>query len=75
MGGGETQGFTGPPNLFGQVPEHIFEQCQPPGEALLLQYVGDGLLSSGQEKRVVKEATNKLFDFLGNQGLNVLENK
>ena len=35
----------------------------------------DDLLLSGQEKTVVKEATNKLSNFLGKQGLGVLKNK
>jgi len=35
----------------------------------------DCFLLSGQEKRVVKKATNKLFNFLGKQGLGVLKNK
>lgn len=68
------QGFTGPPIYLGKVLEQILEQFQPPKEELLLQNVDDRLLS-GQEKTVVKEATNKLFNFLGKQGLGVLKNK
>lgn len=35
----------------------------------------DDLLLLGQEKTAVKEGTNKLFEFLGKQGLKGLENK
>lgn len=68
------QRFTGPPINLGKVLEQILEQFQPPKEEFLLQNVYDRLLS-GQEKTVVKEATNKLFNFLGKQGLGVLKNK
>ena len=69
-----TSGVYRATNLFGQVLEQILEQFQPPQEELLLQNVDDHLLS-GQEKTVVKEATNKLFNFLGKRGLRVLETK
>lgn len=68
------QGLTVPLNFFGQVLEQFFEQFQPWEEVFLLQ-CGDDLLLSGREKTAVKEATNKLFDFLGKQGLKVLENQ
>ena len=68
------QGFTESLNLFGQVLQQILKQFQPLEGVLPLQYVDD-LLLSGQDKTVVKEATNELFDFLGKQGLKVLENK
>lgn len=62
------QGFTESPNLFGQVLEQILEQFKPPSGVLLLQYV-DYLLLSGEEKQMVKEATDSLLNFLEKQGL------
>lgn len=68
------QGLTVPLNLFGQVLEQFFEQFQPSEEVFLLQ-CGADLLSPGQEKTAVKEATSKLFDFPGSHCLKVLENQ
>lgn len=68
------QGFTEPPNLFGQELEKILETFQIPEGVKLLQYVDD-LLTSGVEKSEVKEATNKLLNFLGERGLRVSEDK
>lgn len=68
------QGFTESPDLFGQVLEQILEQFQYPQGVLLLQYVND-LLLSGQDNTVVKEATNKLLNFLGKQCLRESKNK
>ncbi|NXX87326.1 POLY protein, partial [Urocolius indicus] len=45
----------------------------PPG-VTLLQYFDD-LLISGEESNIVKEATNSLLNFLGEQGLRVSKNK
>lgn len=68
------QGFTESADLFGQVLEQILEQFQYPQGVLLLQYVND-LLLSGQDNTVVKEAANKLLNFLGKQCLRESKNK
>ena len=68
------QGFTESPNWFGQTLEQILEHFRPPEGALLLQDVGD-LVLSGSEKVGVKRATNELLNFLGKQGLRVSKNK
>jgi len=68
------QGFTESPNLFGQELEKILETFQIPEGVMLLQYVYN-LLISGEERSEVKEATNKLLNFLGEHGLRVSEDK
>ncbi|NXW39427.1 POLY protein, partial [Phaetusa simplex] len=52
----------------------VLEQFKPPLGVALLQYVDD-LLISGEEENKVKEATNELLNFLGQQGLRVSKTK
>ncbi|NWT48584.1 POLY protein, partial [Chroicocephalus maculipennis] len=49
-------------------------QFKPTQGIVLLQYVDD-LLISGEEESKVKEATNELLNFLGQQGLRVSKTK
>lgn len=55
------------PNLFGRVLEKALEKFQVEEKVKQLQYVND-LLICGTEESKVKEATNKLLNFLGNMG-------
>lgn len=71
---GLPQGFTESPSLFGQELEKILEMFQIPEGVTLLQYVDD-LVISGAEKSEVREATNKLLNFLGEHGLRVSKDK
>ncbi|NXX15707.1 POL2 protein, partial [Podargus strigoides] len=52
----------------------VLETFQTKYGVILLQYVDD-LLISGIEESEVRETTNKLLDFLGEQGLRVYKNK
>ncbi|NXN51746.1 POLY protein, partial [Rynchops niger] len=52
----------------------VLEQFKPTPGTVLLQYVDD-LLISGEEESKVKEATNELLHFLGQQGLRVSKTK
>ncbi|NXV24479.1 POL2 protein, partial [Cepphus grylle] len=50
----------------------VLKQLKPTQGIVLLQYVDDLLISGGEE---VKEATNELLNFLGQQGLRILKPK
>ncbi|NXV32042.1 POLY protein, partial [Rissa tridactyla] len=52
----------------------VLEQFKPALGVALLQYVDD-VLVSGEEEGRVKEATNELLNFLGQQGLRVSKTK
>ncbi|GCB75917.1 hypothetical protein scyTo_0019071 [Scyliorhinus torazame] len=68
------QGYTESPNLFGQALEKVLEQFRVTKGSSLLQYVDD-LLVSGENQGEVERITNKLLNFLGEQGLGVSRNK
>ncbi|GCB78913.1 hypothetical protein scyTo_0021247 [Scyliorhinus torazame] len=68
------QGYTESPNLFGQALEKVLEQFRVTKGSSLLQYVDD-LLVSGENQGEVERTTNKLLNFLGEQGLRVSKNK
>ncbi|RMC03780.1 hypothetical protein DUI87_19533 [Hirundo rustica rustica] len=62
------QGFMESPNLFRQALEKILQAFPTPPRIQIIQYVDD-LLLSGEDEAEVKEATIKLFNFLGEKGL------
>ncbi|RMC16746.1 hypothetical protein DUI87_06340 [Hirundo rustica rustica] len=68
------QGFTESPNLFGQALEKILQAFSTPPRIQIIQYVDD-LLLSGEDEVVVREATIKLLNFLGEKGLRVSKGK
>lgn len=71
---GPATGFIDTPNLSGQILETILEEFRPTVGTRLLQYVDD-LLISGEGNNEVSDATISLFNFLGQKGLRISQNK
>ena len=68
------QGYRESPVLFRQALQKILREFTPPSGVRLLQWVDD-LLLSGEQEKVVEEATVKLLNFLAKKDLRVFEKK
>lgn len=66
--------FIDTPKPTGQILEPVLGEFRPIVGTQLLEYVED-LLISGEGKNEVSDATISLFNFLGQKGLRISQNK
>lgn len=68
------QGYTESPTIFGETLAQVLQKWTSPPGTILTQYVDD-LLISGEQGKIVRQASIDLLSFLGNEGLRVTKEK